>query len=86
MAAGVRKSKNFFWTLVNNWKQTEDTELRLNSENGYSVVKYSADLGVWVPPATIPVRSGAGRRSCSYHWRQTQSLLRSNRAGVWWLS
>ena len=22
----------------------------------------------------------------SCHWRQTQPLLRSNRAGVWWLS
>ena len=54
MAAGVGGAKKFFWTLVNNWKQNKNAELTLNSENGHLLVKYSGDLGVWVPPAPPP--------------------------------
>ena len=61
MAAGVGGGLKFFWTLVNNWKKTENAELRLSSENGHLLVKYSVDMGVWVSPAPRPSSETASR-------------------------
>ena len=55
---GVLKS---FWTLVNNWKQGKDGQLKLSSENGYLSVNYSIDLGFWVPPTPRPPSDSASR-------------------------
>ena len=37
MAAGVTVALKSFWTLVNNWKNSKDSELILKSENGGSL-------------------------------------------------
>ena len=51
MADGVREALNTFWTLVKNWKKGKSAELQLHSDNDRLTVKYSMDLGVWVPPS-----------------------------------
>ena len=57
MAADVGGAIKLFWNLVNNWKEKKNAELKLSSENGHLLVKYSVDLGVWVPPAPKPPAS-----------------------------
>ena len=57
MAAGVGGALKLFWNLVNNWEEKKNAELKLSSENGHLLVKYSVDLGVWVPPAPKPPAS-----------------------------
>ena len=57
MAAGVGGATKLFWNLVNNWKEKKNAELKLSSEDGHLLVKYSVDLGVWVPPAPKPPAS-----------------------------
>ena len=54
MAEGVGGALKSFWALVNNWEHKKDSELRLKCENGYLLVNYSVDLGVWVPPTPAP--------------------------------
>ena len=54
MAEGVGGALKYFWTLVNNWENKINAELKLNCENGRLLVNYSVDLGVWVPPTPRP--------------------------------
>ena len=61
MAEGVKGAQKFFWTLVDNWKKNKDADLHLSSVNGNLMVKYSVNLGVWVPPTTKPPGDSATR-------------------------
>ena len=61
MAEGVRGAHKFFWNLVDNWKKNTDAELNLSSTNGHLMVKYSVNLGVWVPPTQKPPSDKASR-------------------------
>ena len=59
MAEGVGGALKYFWTLVNNWENQINAELKLNCENGRLLVNYSVDLGVWVPPSPSPLSDTA---------------------------
>ena len=61
MADSVKGALKSFWTLVNNWKEGKNAQLRLSSENGHLSVNYSMDLGVWVPPTPRPPGDIASR-------------------------
>ena len=61
MAEGAKGALKFFWTLVDNWKKNKDAELNLSSVNGHLMVKYSMNLGVWVPPTSKPSSDSASR-------------------------
>ena len=54
MAAGVGEALNHFWTLVNNWENKQNSELKLNCENRHLLVNYSVDLCLWGPPTPRP--------------------------------
>ena len=54
MAEGVGGALKYFWTLVNNWENKMNAELKLNCENGRLLVNYCVDLGVWVPSTPRP--------------------------------
>ena len=61
MAEGVKGALKFFWTLVDNWKENKYAELNLRSVNGFLMVKYSVNLGVWAPPTSKPSSDSASR-------------------------
>ena len=61
MAEGAKGALKFFWTLVDNWKENKYAELNLRSVNGFLMVKYSVNLGVWVPPTFKPSCDSASR-------------------------
>ena len=46
---------------MDNWKKNTDAELNLSSTNGHLMVKYSVNLGVWVPPTQKPPSDKASR-------------------------
>ena len=67
MADGVGEALNSFWTLVNNWKKGKSADLPFHSENGRLTVKYSMDLGVWVPPSRAPTPRPPSDSACRGH-------------------
>ena len=57
--AGAGGALKWFWNLVNNWKNNQNAKLKLNCEDGNSLVNYPCDLGVWGPLTPQPPSNSA---------------------------